>query len=72
MSFYFLLSKLRNFTPYLRFNICFNKIPFRDKNLDSNFSNIIKYINKNLVRKTKTTIRILSRKEYWNICILVG
>lgn len=65
MSFCFLLFLLSlEIAPLLRFNVCFNQISFRDKNLDSSFSNIIKYINKNVFRKTETTVSILSRKEF--------
>lgn len=65
MSFCFLLFFLSLKIPLLLgFHICFNQISFRDKNLDSSFSNIIKYINKNVFRKTETTVSILSRKEY--------
>ena len=65
MSFCFLIFFLSlEIPPLLRFNICFNQISFRDKDLDSSFSNIIKCINKNVFRKTETTASILSRKEY--------
>ena len=65
MSFYFLLFFLRLvIPPLLGFNICFNQISFSNKSLDSSFNNIIKYIKKNVFRKTETTVSILSRKEY--------
>lgn len=53
-----LLSKLKNSTPYLKFNICSNQISFRDMNLDSSFNNIMKYMNKNLARTTETILNI--------------
>ena len=71
MCFCFLLFFLTlEIPPLLGFNICFNQISFRDKNLDSSFSNIIKYIN--VFRKTGTTVSILSRKEYQTVCIHMG
>ena len=63
MSFCFLLFFLSLKIPLLLgFHICFNQISFRDKNLDSSFSNIIKYINKNVFRKTETTVEY--RKQF--------
>lgn len=67
MSFFLLFSsilfKLRDSTPYVSFNIYSSQMSFRDKNFDASFGSIIKCVNKNLARKTKTTISVLSRKE---------